>query len=375
MTRALLSRLLMLAAIAGCSDATLAPDGNDSEFSQGVVARQKSASVATTQKLARAFAIALASQPVRSGVRDAMRASRVTEHKLLLQEFAGTPAGKKLVALAARAVSEEPASLEAAIHSLPPMDFYVPSRDHRLRWTAGADVLVAATISDVAPVRGYSTEGASVALQLNRRQPREALVMLQPAEGKSPRLHPQMRREGSTIQDADDGDLSGALVMVDRNGNTSLTSVADAMMPAICGGPDCPPPPPPPPPPSDTTLLQNFSVGDICDNGNCGEGNEFEFRAKYFINGSLAGSGTVRFEGIRRFTSNFVNAKLIFKRIRENSSETITVQVIETDGFPNPDDNFGTRTLTYSSNGQIVRYVVDLGQTAINAVFRWTKKF
>jgi hypothetical protein len=339
---------------------------------------------AAAQEVARAIALALGTERVRLDLRDAMRASPVTEHKLVLQDFVRTSPGRSLLSAAARASGKDLASLQAAVKSLAPLDFYVPAREHRLGWKGGADVLVAATISELAPTAAYAPSGRSAPLALKQAQPREALFVLQPAERKSARVGPKARATGSTIQDAAESDLSGTLEFVDENGRSSVVALADVAAGGfiiICP-PDnpncnpCPTCPPPPPPPPDTSFVQNFSVGDICDNGNCAEGNEFEFRAKFFLaTGALSGTGTYRIEGIRRFSSNFVNGRLIFRRIRENTTEKLTVEVVETDGPLNGDDHFGIRTLTYASNGQIQSYFQGFNQLAMNVVYRWIKKF
>lgn len=75
-----------------------------------------------------------------------MRASPVTEHKLVLQEFVKTPGGRRLVEASAKASGVEVSTIEQLIARLPDMDFYAPFQEHRLTWKATADVFVAATM-------------------------------------------------------------------------------------------------------------------------------------------------------------------------------------------------------------------------------------
>jgi len=91
--------LSLVLSVQGCGDASSRPPITSS----GEAARRSAAedTDATAQRLARAFALALSREDVRVQVRNAMRASLVTEHKLVLREFAATPAGRHLVRAAA----------------------------------------------------------------------------------------------------------------------------------------------------------------------------------------------------------------------------------------------------------------------------------
>lgn len=97
--------------------------------------------------VAGAFAAAMSEGTIRFLVRDAMRASLLTEHKLVLQEFVATPAGRTLVNAGAMAIGVTGDSLGRVIASLPPMDFYVPGAAHRKSWRGDGQVLVAAALA------------------------------------------------------------------------------------------------------------------------------------------------------------------------------------------------------------------------------------
>jgi hypothetical protein len=388
--------VLVLGVTAGllvaCTEEIVSPGGSVSERPQSSsLAIQTKSSADAAQRLARALAAAMATPQIRATVLRSMRASQVTEHKLVWQEFVRTAPGRALVAAAARSAGATPAELEAISLRLPALDFYVPAREHRRTWKGGADLLVAATLTEQAPTVAYSSNGTSVPLDLRNRAPRQALFVLQPAERKSVRIRIQARRDGPTIQDADDGDASGTLVLLEPGKDPVVLPLRDGIRPmeecnpeqGSCGGGGTGGGWTPVP---DVTRIPSITTFDVCDNNNCWEGNEFEFRSKYYLaNGSLAASAVYRREGVHPHTTvSTNNAVLINKRIRENTAETIRVTLIETDGWPNPDDNYGTSTIrdnpTAPSSPQNLRYY-DFGGTTttpivgVVATVMWQLKF
>ncbi len=96
-----------------------------------------------------------------------------------------------------------------------------------------------------------------------------------------------------------------------------------------------------PPPPTDSLWGDTLVTVNICDNGNCGEGNEFEVSGIY-----PTGVGyTVRCEGIG--STAIVRMRYVCNGYLNKISESaptevsyVDVRVIETDGWPNPDDWF-----------------------------------
>ncbi|MGH9892287.1 MAG: hypothetical protein ACREA0_09955, partial [bacterium] len=185
--------------------------------------------------LARAFAVAMADPEVRAAVRDAMRASPLTAHKLSLQQFAGSPEGEQLLRAAGVAVGKGLDELRVTIAGLPDLDFYVPARQHRLTWRATDDYVVAVNLNGHGATAGYGPDGRSVAFDLFQPEPpKQAVLMLQTAETKNRRIDPQMARPGATIQDLEDGEIGGSFVFTDALGTIRTIELADLVSP----GPD-----------------------------------------------------------------------------------------------------------------------------------------
>ena len=171
---------------------------------------------------------------VRAAVRDAMRASPLTEHKLALREFVATAQGEVLLMAAANEVGIGIDDLRASVAKLPDLDFYVPAREQRLTWQGGDDYLVAVSLDAHAPESGYRWDGRSVTLDLSRGVlPEQVVLMLQTAELKSRRIYPQPNGPGLTIQNPEDGQIGGSFVFTDASGTTRTIQLADV---AISGG-------------------------------------------------------------------------------------------------------------------------------------------
>lgn len=342
------------------------------------LAQESAASTAqpeAEQVVARAFGLALSSPALRMGVLRAMRASPWVEHKLVLSDFLLTPTGRALLAASATAAGTTAEELAATVASLPPMDFYVPSRTARRAWRGTTDIVVAVALgADLSSVTGYSVSGYAVRLAgrnslatTARQDP--VLLLLQRAENKGRRAVRQPDGPGAVIQDEGDGEVavqivhrlgSGDSVVTDlapgANGRWvpigSTSSGAGASEPgtitttsdgteATCdpstaivpcddgsgGGSGYEPPPPPP----DTTFLTRLVTRGVCDLTDCGQGNEFEFRAtEKTASGSYLSDRTLRLTGV---PSSFTFDGRIANIFREVNGDgrTITVDVVETD--------------------------------------------
>ena len=283
-----------------------------------VVEPSHSSFVLSVEQLARAFALGMAQPEARVAVRDAMRASPYTEHKLSLRGFASSRAGQRLIDAAARASGLPVEDLHSSINALPDLDFYVPIQEQRRNWLGTPDYVVSVNISGAAPTSGFDSRGERIPLDLSRAEPPKlTIVMLQAAEPKSPRIGRQANVPGPRIQDSDDGTLSGSVTFSDRWGKVrtiflgdmdegTLADIARQMCLEDCGGGTggggggSPPSPP-------STYLERIATQGICDNGFCGEGNEFEFRA-------MTPGGTtnaIRIEGIQSTEDRYLHMFLI----------------------------------------------------------------
>jgi len=178
--------------------------------------------------LASAIAGAMRSPKVRRELRDAMRASLFTEHKLDLQEFALTAAGKRLITEAARVSGRSSTSLQALIRSLPPAQFYVPANHHRLTWKASDNVMVAAMLTSTRPNVAYHPSGSKINLDFTKQpEAYPALVLIQYAEAKDRRVSPQPNVPGLTIQDPGDGQIGGLEQVRGADGQIRMVQLAD----------------------------------------------------------------------------------------------------------------------------------------------------
>lgn len=181
------------------------------------------------ESVSQSFALAMQDATVRAAVRDAMRASLVSEHKLVLQDYVDTQSGQVLVAAAARAAGVTPQALRAEIARLPELDFYVASRQQRLTWAGSDRVAVAGTLQeDPKALNGFDAAGRRVELRSSATPAGiEAVFVLQPAEVKHLRVHPQAPGQGSVIQEAYDGEWAGAVTETDARGVVTTTQYVD----------------------------------------------------------------------------------------------------------------------------------------------------
>ena len=122
---------------------------------------------ATVGTLARAFALALGSDPdVRESVHRDLEASPFTaERKLHFQDYLGSLDGRTLLDAVAGVLNAPPVSVTALAQSVGDLEFYLPVPAHRARWQGDGEVIVA-TLPDgerADPV-GYGPDGRRVRL-------------------------------------------------------------------------------------------------------------------------------------------------------------------------------------------------------------------
>ncbi len=329
--------------------------------------------------MAHAFAKALKNPERRSDLLQAFRASPYNEHKLVLQEFIATPAGQELVADAAKAARLTPTVLTALIAELPSLDMYVPSRAHRETWKGDEKLLVSLKLErNRAVLSGFDPQGN--AAERRADSPRgfgagPVVVLLHPAEAKGLRVSGTAYTPGDVIQDPGEEDLAITAIDYTADGDSVVTSFArsaDGSLQAISAGgqrasfnEDCDP----------NTALQEcdtttgggsgsgsssgrtylayLSTQVVCDNYNCDEANEFEFRAEEQRFGVTTGiKRTLRLTGVDTFDFYYLNALNIYAQPVPTDGRTIKVRVVETDvGWPNPDDDFGPPPVLRNDNG------------------------
>ncbi len=298
-------------------------------------------------QVARAIALAMVRPEIRVQVRNAMRRSLVSEHKLVLQEYVRTPGGLHLVRAAAAAAMMVPDDFSALVASLPPMDFYAPFREHRTGWRAGGDVLVGATMDvDQPELAAYTTSGAGVTLDARSGVPAQPLLIIHPAEPKSLRENPQHDAPGDVIQDSTDGETSQGEGDHHVAGCSIYARECVPDMEFGGGGTTA----------RDTTYIDYIKVSNW---GEFWGGLELEFRATYRRagTGEVLASGSFRKNSIAAETPYYVHNPLIARTIPAGSADYINVRVIEKDTFF--DDDKGNRDYTYGERGQIIGIIHD----------------
>jgi hypothetical protein len=199
------NRLMMVMAACGALGATACSDvGTPTD----AAARQPLGARTGADQVSYALALGMQDAGVRADVLAALRESVLSEHKLVLQEFATSERGGRVVAAAARAAGMDAEALGASIARLPEMDFYAPFVEHRAGWTGNADVVVAfAPDPDAPQVTGYTPRGEARTYFAGKAAPAEAMLMLHPAERKEQVLAAP-RRSGATIEAFNEASLA-----------------------------------------------------------------------------------------------------------------------------------------------------------------------
>jgi hypothetical protein len=180
------------------------------------------------------------------------------EHKVKLLEFLRSGRG----ALVVNAVVQRAAVAEndfwALAEGLPPVDLYVPHREHRNMWRASDPIAVAALVDEASPLVGYLGGGGEVPIdRLSTAPTATPVLLLGPAEAEL--IRPDAGRPPSRPD-----------VIEDKSQESPMVSRAQCT--ENCGGGGGQPPP-------DIFLrLDTIVTFDVVDNGFSWETNEFEFR-------------------------------------------------------------------------------------------------
>ena len=251
-----------VALLAACSDVT------DPATAPSPVVRQlaDASPAQQAQVVARGIAAALERPNLRAQLRNDMRDSRWTEHKLVLQDYVATPHGADLVTAAARELGVTPAALGATIAALPRLDFYLPFRPNRLAWRGSPDLLVAAAFEKMAPtIDAFDTRGATHTLRLADGAPARPLILLGPAEPKG-ELAVGARAGAETIEGPGENGTTGITNFEGFPNGSGPTLVQ--RMAVVCDQPDgcpdaggsSPAPPPPPPPPTSGIYITHYNI-------------------------------------------------------------------------------------------------------------------
>lgn len=339
MRRSLNRTVLVLAiAVAGCTDAQDGPGVPQSPS----VAEQR-------ELLGRTIAIALSDTEPRLILRDAMRESPLVDHKLPLENWMLTPAGARFAEMVAAGAGMSPDSLRRLVGGLAPVDLYFPRREDRETWgPAAAPVVIVEPGLSATSIRGFDTQGN---LTIHPRSPvplAQPALLLQASEGRDRRVRVTVHDQ-PTIQAPGASMLGGSITLAMAGQPIRRVELADSVASTafmqqcppelefdceggggggggVVGG-------------GGLTYLNALHLFNVNDNGISGESNEFEFRATAYIGLQVIGQATLRLTGVSpNFDQSNMQRFLIGNA--PDGHAYLEVDVVETDGWPNDDDQF-----------------------------------
>lgn len=296
-----------------------------------------SAARSDLQVVARSFALAMQNDGARLAVRDALRDSPWNEHKLELREFLATDGGRTVLTAAGAAIGESPATLLARAQRLPAMELYVPSREQRLSWRGSGEVAVAATLDGDAPrVDGFDASGRALTDAL--AYPADAVLLLAPAEFRTPRVDPQPRGAGEVIQSLSDGETAQSVfTWTDAQGNTTTVDYDDVM-----SGKD-----PRFAPLANHTSNTDTRLEEIAAFMNDPGDLELGVKARFYApDGTQLGYMTWKNPGVPKNTVIYPRFSLFTQVIPDNGAARVNIEVWELDdcgNFCNDDNLYGKR--------------------------------
>jgi len=280
---------------------------------------------------ARAIALAMAEPQIRQQILGDMRDSPFSEHKLVLQDYFGTPGGARVLDAIQRAGIDSD-KLRSALQDARRIQFYVPSTNQRSAWRGTADVMVAPHLTRELPTIGFPPTGEAVSIDLAKgTMPGgvSALFVLQWAE---PMFHrwsgPTMATEA--IQEPDEPQIGSGSVVRDATGqviSTTDDTPLGSSRPAASAAFNEPA----------GTYLTRLSNDNGVDDGLSGDNLEFEFRSSASDNPTTYLS--------KQLTGIPIDAGAVWQgwwRVhtsRVHSPVTMEVQVWEIDDT-SPDDAF-----------------------------------
>lgn len=172
--------------------------------------------IAPHDRLAKMIAASMADERVRSSVLKAMQASRVHEHKLILQRFLGRSAGSVFRAKATEEAGAADVELGQLLAALPTkMDFYMPDPGDRREWTGTSDVSVAAILDPDTAERAtaFMPKGEAVTITSPEEAP-GAIFLIHPAE---PHVPGGPRAGENTVEVSSNVASSEARIRTDQN--------------------------------------------------------------------------------------------------------------------------------------------------------------
>lgn len=173
--------------------------------------------------LTRIVALALADTRTRQAVKRDMRQAPFTEHKLPFRSYLESTNGRLLLNMMETASGRSQGALLAQVATVRPLEFYMPVRSHRERWSGGRDVIVASQLGEADPMSAYDLGGQAVEVN-SSVVPTTPTLALVPVETDFSR--PLDSAEYTNVNDAG-GSTIGTYVRVQQRattGDVQLTS-------------------------------------------------------------------------------------------------------------------------------------------------------
>lgn len=357
---------LILLAVGACADYESPMESTSAAAHRSGDAYGPEAASAAQQDLPRALAMALGSTSLRSALRDELRASPYSEHKIELADLVSSARTGAIVSELARLSGSTPRDIATLIGTQPPADLYLPHRDERTSWTPAAPLIVvdARGSSSIA----YLADGSTVDFDPSTgRVPGVAVLVLDDPEPKFHRLE-SVAVKGEAVQSPDESDLGAGLSRedgetMDLMGSSEMVgALATGMQQAECldcggdGGGDLPPGSRVDPE-DYTSLLELYVAAQPDAMGSCAEVRiKFRYRRS---DASVVSTSTYTLSGVCSSLIKAPQVEIFHKRMPHYCADYIDSEAWEVDnwyeggeddfiGWSDPADRY-----TYMTNGEI----------------------
>lgn len=219
-------RYLVVAAMlvsSGCGDGLTIPRGIDTS------------NLAADEQLARATAAALRLPEHATFLRDQLRASPYTRHRVSLQDLLRSSSAAGFTGEIARQMKVTPEALLVELRSAPALNIWMPSKAQRTSWKGTPDAVVTATFGENSTgKRAFASAGEGLMSEALRNNPRylsenaSPVFMIAPSPGLN--LRPATTPEvGLVVQNPGELDYGGRKVEFDRTGDSTVTQLAPMM--------------------------------------------------------------------------------------------------------------------------------------------------
>ncbi|NOT10088.1 MAG: hypothetical protein HOP28_17995 [Gemmatimonadales bacterium] len=276
------------------------------------------------EELARGLALVLGEESARQMLYRSIHGSELLENKLALKAYFTGSKGKSILASAQQgAAASDPmlrvdlsSALAALVAALPDLDVYIAHPVHRARWRPDQPLAVVALVDEYSPLAAYLADGSRMPIDRLSTVPTEtAVLFLGPKES---RIVPRVG------------------LLLDEEGELECLRMGSGSQSNSCGGGSSAPPVP-------YLRADKIETFNICDNGNCWEGNEFEFRAR--TPGGPLFSPVLRCEGVGSSELYDVRTRCgsFYDKVHSATPLTVAyidVHIYETDSWPSADDDY-----------------------------------